>query len=46
MKYLKKLIQMQDAGEITREEADKLLDRANIKCVISEVDFVNMFTML
>jgi hypothetical protein len=46
MKYLKKLIQMQNAGEITREESDKLLDRANIKCVMSEVEFVNRFKML
>jgi hypothetical protein len=44
--YLEQLIQMQYAGEITEEERNKLLDRANIKCVMSEVDFVNRFTML
>ena len=46
MKYLQELIQMQDAGEITEEESHKLLDRANIKCVMTEVDFVDRFTML
>jgi len=45
IKYRKELIQMQDAGEITEEEAHKLLDRANIKCVMTEVDFVKRFTM-
>jgi len=46
IEYWEQLIQMQDVGEITEEEADKLLDRANIKCVMTEVDFVNRFTML
>jgi hypothetical protein len=46
IKYWEQLIKMQDAGEITEEESHKLLDRANIKCVMTEVDFVNRFTML
>lgn len=46
MEYMEELMQKEEAGEITNAEADKMMERANIKCVLTEEEFVNRFRMI
>ena len=46
VEYFCELIAKRNRGEITHNECSRLNDRANIKCVLTEEEFVNRFKML
>ena len=46
IEYLRELIEQKDKGEISSQDVDRLHDRSNIKCVLNEDEFVNMFRFM